>query len=108
MPERWARSLTGLISRSPGLARRRPMDGSTRERFATASGFKGVIANWLQGSLKITMYQPQCIARLTAGEAITLYPGCDKTATTCRVKFNNRINHQAEAHFLGINSIVGV
>ena len=86
-----------------------PADGWFNQgTFITASGFKGVIANWSQGSLKITMYQPQCIARLTAGEAITLYPGCDKTATTCREKFNNRINHQAEAHFLGINSIVGL
>jgi uncharacterized phage protein (TIGR02218 family) len=86
-----------------------PADGWFNQgTFRTASGFKGVIANWIQGSLKITMYQPQCIARLTEGEAIKIFPGCDKTAETCRVKFNNRINHQAEAHFLGINSIVGM
>src|SRR4029079_447775 len=35
--------------------------------FRTASGFKGVIANWLQGSLKITTYQPVCMSRLTIG-----------------------------------------
>jgi len=86
-----------------------PVDGWFNQgTFITGSGFKGVIANWVQGSLKITMYQPQCIARLTAGESIKIFPGCDKTAETCRVKFNNRINHQGEAHFLGINSIVGV
>ena len=86
-----------------------PADGWFNQgTFVTESGFKGVIANWIQGSLKITMYQPQCLARLTVGETLTLYPGCDKTAETCRVKFNNRINHQGEAHFLGINSIVGM
>jgi uncharacterized phage protein (TIGR02218 family) len=86
-----------------------PADGWFNQgTFVTASGFKGVIANWLQGSLKVTMYQPQSIARLTAGEAITLYPGCDKTGATCRGKFNNKINFQGEDHFLGINSIVGV
>jgi uncharacterized phage protein (TIGR02218 family) len=86
-----------------------PADGWFNQgTFVTASGFKAVVANWIQGSLKITMYQPQCIARLTAGEAITLYPGCSKTAQACREKFNNRINHQGEAHFLGINSIVGL
>lgn len=86
-----------------------PADGWFNQgTFRTASGFKGVIANWIQGSLKVTTYQPVCISRLTVGEAITLYPGCDKTAATCKDKFNNRINHQAEAHFLGINSIVGV
>jgi uncharacterized phage protein (TIGR02218 family) len=86
-----------------------PADGWFNQgTFVTASGFKGVVANWILGSLKITTYQPVCMSRLTVGEAVTLYPGCDKTAQTCRVKFSNRINHQAEAHFLGINSIVGV
>jgi uncharacterized phage protein (TIGR02218 family) len=86
-----------------------PVDGWFNQGvFVTASGFKGTIANWLLGSLKITMYQPQCISRLTAGEGITLYPGCDKTGATCRTKFNNKINFQGEDHFLGINSIVGV
>jgi len=86
-----------------------PADGWFNQgTFQTASGFKGVIANWIQGSLKVTMYQPQCFARLTVGESIILYPGCDKTAATCKNKFSNRINHQAEAHFLGINSIVGM
>lgn len=86
-----------------------PADGWFNQgTFQTASGFKATIANWIQGSLKITMYQPQCIARLTVGEAITIYPGCDKIGATCRTKFNNKINFQGEDHFLGINSIVGV
>lgn len=86
-----------------------PADGKLNQgTFVTASGFKGVIANWILGSLKVTMYQPQCIARLTAGEAITLYRGCDKRGATCRTEFNNKINFQGEDHFLGINSIVGV
>jgi len=86
-----------------------PADGWFNQgTFVTASGFKGVIANWIQSSLKLTTYQPVCMSRLYVAEAITLYAGCDKTAETCRVKFNNRINHQAEAHFLGINSIVGM
>jgi len=86
-----------------------PADGWFNQgTFVVASGFKGTIASWAQGALKITTYQPHCISRLTAGEAITIYPGCDKTGTTCRTKFNNKINFQGEDHFLGINSIVGV
>ena len=86
-----------------------PADGWFNQgTFVTASGFKAVIANWVFGTLKITTYQPTCMSRLTAGEAITLYPGCDKTGTTCRTKFNNKINFQGEDHFLGINSIVGL
>lgn len=76
--------------------------------FHAANGFNGVIANWDKNALKITTYQPVAISRLTEGVGLTLYPGCDKTAETCRKKFNNRLNHQGEAHFLGINSIVGV
>jgi uncharacterized phage protein (TIGR02218 family) len=86
-----------------------PVDGWFNQgTFITAAGFKAVIANWIQGSLKVTMYQPQCLARLTPGQGITLYPGCDKTGATCRTKFSNKINFQGEDHFLGINSIVGV
>ncbi len=90
-----------------------PADGWFNQGvFQTASGFKAVIANWTQGSLKVTTYQPVCgeqpHGRLIAGEAITLYPGYDKTAAQARIKFNNKINFQGEDHFLGINSIVGV
>jgi len=84
-----------------------PADGWFNQgTFVTASGFKGVIANWIQSSLKITMYLPQCVARLTAGESITLYPGCDKTGTMCRERYGNKLNFQGEDHFLGIKSIV--
>jgi hypothetical protein len=66
--DRFNFTVTGLASP--------PADGWFNQgTFETASGFKAVIANWIQGSLKITMYQPQCLARLTAGEGITVYPG---------------------------------
>lgn len=79
----------------------------------SASGFKFDVANWVQSSLKLTTYLPVCAARFVASEALTLYPGCDFRAVTCRTKFNNKINpvsggFQGEDHFLGINSIVGV
>lgn len=87
-----------------------PADGYFNQgTFVTASGFKAVVANWINSSLKITTYQRVVFdPRMIEGEAITLYPGCDKTAATCRTKFNNKINFQGEDHFLGINSIVGV
>lgn len=86
-----------------------PADGWFNQgTFETASGFKATVANWLLGSLKVTTYQPVCTSRLTAGEAITLYPGCDKTAATCKAKFDNIINLQAEDKFLGIKSILGL
>lgn len=75
--------------------------------FETASGFKAVVAMWTLSTLTVRTYLPVCVARLEEGEAITLYPGCDKTGETCRTKFSNKINFQGEDHFLGIASIVG-
>jgi uncharacterized phage protein (TIGR02218 family) len=86
-----------------------PADGWFNQgTFRTSTGFKAVIANWVQSSLKITTYQPHVISRLEAGQGLTLYPGCDKTGTTCREKFDNKLNFQGEDHYLGINSIVGI
>ncbi len=69
----------------------------------TASGVAFEIGNWVQGTQTITSYSP-CDRILTAGSAITLYPGCDKTAspslTGCG-KFSNALNFQGEPHFLG-------
>jgi len=86
-----------------------PADGWFNQgTFHAANGFNGVIASWLQSSLKITTYQPVAISRLTEGVGLTLYPGCDKTGATCRDKFHNKLNFQGEDHFEGISSIVGM
>lgn len=73
-----------------------------------ASGFNFEISDWTQSTTRLKLYLPLCVSRFTVGEGLTLYPGCDKTGTTCKDKFNNRINFQGEDHFLGVNSIVGV
>lgn len=76
--------------------------------FQTASGFKAVIANWVQSTQTVTTYQKVCLTRLSVSEAITLYAGYDRTADQARDKFNNKINFQGEDHFLGIKSILGI
>lgn len=67
----------------------------------TASGASFVIANWVNGTQKITAYKP-CNRILTVGGSLTLYPGCDKTmgAGGCP-KFSNQLQFQGEPHFLG-------
>ncbi len=67
-----------------------------------ASGYKLVIANWSQSTQTITSYKPSSLL-LTAGDAITLYPGCDKTLTGANgcFKFSNQLNFVGEPHFLG-------
>jgi len=74
----------------------------------SASGFNFEISAWTLSTLTLKTNLPLCVSRFTAGEGLTLYPGCDKTGATCRTKFNNKINFQGEDHFLGINSIVGI
>ncbi len=67
----------------------------------SAGGVAIEIANWVQSTQTITTYLP--ISRLlTAGDNLTLYPGCDKTlgANGC-AKFSNQLNFQGEPHFLG-------
>ncbi len=68
----------------------------------TADGLSLVIANWVQSTQTITCYRPSS-RLLTAGDALTLYPGCDKTLTGANgcLKFSNQINFQAEPHFKG-------
>lgn len=78
-----------------------PVDGFLNQGTGeAASGFTFEIANWVQSSLQITTYLPRC-ALFTVGEAVTLWPGCNKLHRTCVDKFNNAINFQGEPHFLG-------
>jgi uncharacterized phage protein (TIGR02218 family) len=66
----------------------------------TAGGITFEIANWVQSTLTLTTFLPRC-ALFTEGEAVTLYPGCDKTIATCKARFSNNLNFQAEPHFAG-------
>jgi uncharacterized phage protein (TIGR02218 family) len=72
----------------------------------TASGIKFEIGNWIQSTLQLTTYLPLG-ALFTAGEALTLWPGCDKTMgdNGCG-KFSNYINFQGEPHFLGAQAML--
>lgn len=67
----------------------------------TASGTAFVIGNWVLSTQTITAYLP-ADRLVDVGDAITLYPGCDKTDGIggCG-KFSNWINFQGENHFLG-------
>lgn len=72
-----------------------------------ASGFKAEIANWTNSTRQITTFLPVCAFGFTVSEAVTLWPGCDKTLATCVSKFNNAVNFQGEPHFLGAAATQG-
>lgn len=56
------------------------------------------VTRWVQGTLTLTINLPRA-QLLEEGEGITIYPGCDFTKATCKDKFNNLINMQAEPDF---------
>jgi uncharacterized phage protein (TIGR02218 family) len=69
----------------------------------TPSGLGIELATWQQSSQTVTTYLPLVGRILSAGDNITMYPGCDKTIDTangCR-RFSNQINFQGEPHFTG-------
>jgi len=84
-----------------------PADGWFNQGIGeTASGIRFEIGNWQLGSLQLTTYLPVALL-FAAGEALTLWPGCDKTIgpNGCG-KFNNYINFQGEPHFLGAQAML--
>lgn len=65
------------------------------------------------GTLTVRLGESVCEARFEVGQSVTLWPGCDKRAVTCRDVYNNKINpvsggFQGEDHILGVNSIAGI
>lgn len=72
-------SFTGGIAVAP--------DGSMR-----------MIAN--QNTANLTIVRP--FHELNVGDELTIYPGCDHTQNTCRVKFNNELNFGGFPHLGGV------
>jgi len=84
-----------------------PVDGWFNQGVGeTAAGIKFEIGNWVFSTLQLTTYLPVC-ALFTPGEALTLWPGCDKTVgpNGCG-RFSNWINMQAEPHFKGAQAML--
>ena len=71
----------------------------------TSDGVSFTAAHWDLSDLQVTAYLP-CRRFLTAGQSLTLYPGCDKRIATCLSKFANTANFQGEPHSLGIYAAI--
>jgi uncharacterized phage protein (TIGR02218 family) len=67
----------------------------------TDSGVSFEIAEWTQSTLTLKTFLPRC-ALFTVADGVTLYPGCDKTIATCKNKYSNNLNFQAEPHWTGL------
>lgn len=61
---------------------------------------------WSDGSTgQLTLNAP--VIGLPEGNALNLYPGCDRTITTCHGKFNNSLNHGGFPYMPTVNPFTG-
>jgi uncharacterized phage protein (TIGR02218 family) len=73
----------------------------------TDAGFRFEIADFTSGTLRLRTWEPICLTRFTAGQSVTLYPGCDKTPAMCR-GYGRKKSFQGEDHYPGVDSIAGL
>jgi uncharacterized phage protein (TIGR02218 family) len=60
----------------------------------TATGYRREVRSD-NGNGALVLFEP-LPSDIQVGDAFTLYPGCDKSRTTCRDKFNNVVNFRGE------------
>lgn len=58
------------------------------------------IKDWVQSSSEVTLFLPMQLA-VEVGDAVRLYPGCDKRFATCKTKFDNVVNFRGYPHIPG-------
>ncbi len=61
------------------------------------AGFSVEIKSWVLSTKTLQLYLP-APADITIGDAITFYPGCNKTISECLTKFNNVLNFRGEPY----------
>ena len=79
--------------------------GSLRWNTGDNVGKAHEITVWESGTNAITMYLSSFFT-IQVGDTLTVYPGCDKTITTCIDRFDNRLNFRGEP-FLPGRDILG-
>lgn len=62
---------------------------------------------WVNAPSTLQLYLPMP-RTIVIGDTLTVTAGCDKTLTTCKNKFNNVVNRQAEDYIPGMDSVIQV
>lgn len=68
-------------------------------------GRKMEVKDFVKSTGQIELYQAMPEA-IQIGDTFTVYPGCDKSITTCRDKFNNVVNFRGEPHVPGEDQLM--
>lgn len=90
-------SSDGAYSYSGGFVEWVNDDGVTERRFIETA----VVGDGSPARMELTLMQP--FAGIAVSDAITIYPGCDHTLTTCNETFNNALNYGGFPFFPGKN-----
>lgn len=69
------------------------------------AGHSMEIKGWVSSGAHIALFLPMH-GTVAAGDTCRLYPGCDKRLATCRDKFSNIVNRQAEDYIPGLDAIL--
>lgn len=101
LPDRFTMTISGMSSP--------PADGwfdsGTGE---SETGVKFEIRDYQQSTVRVRTDLPICLSHFAVGQAVTLWPGCDRVFETCADKFSNNLNFQGEPHPDGVKSVAGV
>ena len=70
------------------------------------AGISAEIRDWQQAGKALTLFLAMPFT-ITAGDAVTITPGCDKRLVTCREKFANHVNFRGHPHIPGTDALIG-
>ena len=100
---------SGLVVPDGGFAEGWFAQGLCRVVSGAGEGLQAAIRDDVlsDGQRRLTLWTPVA-ARLQAGDSVILTAGCDKTAATCRGKFDNLLNFQGFPDMPGEDWLVSV
>jgi uncharacterized phage protein (TIGR02218 family) len=107
-------SVTGSIDRRrfvidvPGESRQSAANwwphGEIRFDTGANEGLRRVVQRWEPGSNTLTLWHP-FPGNLEVGDEFTIHPGCDKSYSMCRSRFDNGDNHQGHPYAPGKDAV---
>ena len=72
------------------------------------AGFSREVKSYVPGQMTLWMAFPYDFLGGSPGDSYSMHVGCDKSMTTCRDRFSNVINMDAEPYLPGVDRLVQV
>ncbi len=68
------------------------------------AGYRVEVKDWVESTGKITLFLAAPFT-INVGDDFAIYPGCNKSITECKNKFDNVINYRGEPHVPGQDTL---